>query len=572
VMNVLFLPMFYTSITSAAGFASLALTPIPPVQVFGIFVSIGVILAWIFTITFVPAYIMFIPHTSFKNFGSHHVQDEKPSLMARILNSTGKMVFGWAKLILIVTCMVVIIAIWGISRIQINDNPTKWFAQSHPIRVADQVLNDHFGGTYMAYLVLEPQEVQEDIHGFRKELIDRLSSHSSELRKDYPLAPSVFNEVIDYLKKNQQEFSSSEDLVHHLSQFASDKIESHEHEAAYTWEEVSLFLDEQKQSSQIFKNPHILSYISGLQKALLHTGIVGKSNSLTDIVKTVHRELFRGQDNEYRIPDSSQAVAQCLLTYQNSHRPHDLWHFVTPDYRKTSLWIQLKSGDNKDMEKVVKAVKEYVQNNPPPVPLTHNWFGLTYINVVWQNKMVKGMLMAFMGSFLIVFLMTTILYRSVLWGGLAMIPLTVTIGFIYGTVGIVGKDYDMPVAVLSSLSLGLAIDFAIHFLSRSKSMYLEHNSWAETSESIFGEPARAITRNVMVITIGFLPLLAATLVPYKTVGIFLASIMVISGVGTLIILPSLIKIFASRLFPLGKVMGPTCNCVLCIATSATVAA
>jgi len=45
-----------------------------------------------------------------------------------------------------------------------------------------------------------------------------------------------------------------------------------------------------------------------------------------------------------------------------------------------------------------------------------------------------------------------------------MIPLTVTITLIYGIIGLVGKDYDMPVAVLSSLTLGLSVDFAIHFL------------------------------------------------------------------------------------------------------------
>ncbi|MFN2368321.1 MAG: RND family transporter, partial [Desulfurivibrionaceae bacterium] len=56
VMGHLFMPMLYTSLTSAAGFASLALTPIPPVQAFGIFVAIGIMLAWLFTIVFVPAY------------------------------------------------------------------------------------------------------------------------------------------------------------------------------------------------------------------------------------------------------------------------------------------------------------------------------------------------------------------------------------------------------------------------------------------------------------------------------------------------------------------------------------
>lgn len=58
-MDNLFLPMLYTSLTSAAGFASLALTPIPPVQVFGIFVAAGIMVAWVCTVTFVPAYIMF---------------------------------------------------------------------------------------------------------------------------------------------------------------------------------------------------------------------------------------------------------------------------------------------------------------------------------------------------------------------------------------------------------------------------------------------------------------------------------------------------------------------------------
>ena len=54
VMARLFMPMLYTSLTSAAGFASLALTPIPPVRVFGIFVASGILIAWLLTITFIP--------------------------------------------------------------------------------------------------------------------------------------------------------------------------------------------------------------------------------------------------------------------------------------------------------------------------------------------------------------------------------------------------------------------------------------------------------------------------------------------------------------------------------------
>ena len=73
-------------------------------------------------------------------------------------------------------------------------------------------------------------------------------------------------------------------------------------------------------------------------------------------------------------------------------------------------------------------------------------------------------------------------------------------------------------------------------------------SWDAAIKEMFEEPGRAITRNVIVIAIGFTPLLAAPLVPYITVGVFLASIMAISGVGTLFILPSLITLLQKRLF------------------------
>ena len=99
---------------------------------------------------------------------------------------------------------------------------------------------------------------------------------------------------------------------------------------------------------------------------------------------------------------------------------------------------------------------------------------------------------------------------------ICMIPLTITTAVIYGIMGLIGTDYDMPVAVLSALTLGTAVDFAIHFLERSRASFAETGSWQSSASVMFGEPARAISRNVLVIAIGFLPLLAAPLVPYKS--------------------------------------------------------
>jgi predicted RND superfamily exporter protein len=162
--------------------------------------------------------------------------------------------------------------------------------------------------------------------------------------------------------------------------------------------------------------------------------------------------------------------------------------------------------------------------------------------------MVRGMMGSLAGSFVVVLVMMTLLFRSLLFGALAMIPLTVTITLIYGIIGLVGKEYDMPVAVLSALTLGLSVDFAIHFLQRARDLQKEHGSWREASKLMFKEPALAISRNAIIIAIGFTPLLLAPLVPYRTVGFFLATIMLVSWLATLFILPALLTVWEKTAF------------------------
>ncbi|MDY6823699.1 MAG: MMPL family transporter [Thermodesulfobacteriota bacterium] len=569
VMNTLFMPMLYTTITTAVGFGSLALVPIPPVQVFGIFVVFGVIMAWLWTITFVPAYIMFIRPETLENFGTNSTEGEG-STLSRILFATGRMTFRHAGLIMIGIAVLTAGAIYGITLIRINDNPIKWFTKSHPIRVADRVLNEHFGGTYMAYLTLEADVPEYSETAF----VNSLKTDLAEKKTATP-GLAAFDTISKALLTKAEQVSKTVDTrpkaLDQLEAFVDDKLFTAPMDQYDAWEAAMDVVAAQKGRGQPFKQPEVLRFIADLQSYLLKTGVVGKSNSLTDIVKTVRRELVSGKPADFTVPDSVNGVAQALLQYQNSHRPQDLWHLVTPDYTKSVMWVQLTSGDNIKMQKVVDAVKSYMASAEAPagIRLHHDWFGLTYINVIWQQKMVNGMLNAFMGSFLVVFLMMTILYRSALWGLLSMIPLTVTILFIYGIIGWIGKDYDMPVAVLSALSLGLAVDYAIHFLTRSRMLYLEHGSWESACGPVFGEPALAISRNAIVIGVGFLPLLAAPLVPYKTVGIFIAAILVVAGLSSLLILPSLITLLEKPLFPKTRRWGVICNVATCIISAIT---
>lgn len=542
VMKVLWQPMLFTTLTTTTGFASLAFTPIPPVQTFGIFVAIGVFFAWALTVTLIPAYIMLMPERAFSGFGmgaKGGASDHEATPLARFLHGVGAFAVARSKLVVVVFLVALVGAGYGITQIRINDNPVKWFAPNHEIRVADRALNQRFGGTYMAYLALSAS--QEDDAGAMADEIDKQLAGLAT-----PAAQNLAREA----REQSAKAGSADELLATLRASAETARDaSSGDDDWYAWDDTLLALDAAAQSRGIFKSPEVLRYIEKLQLYLGETGLVGKSNSLTDIVKTVHRDLLLGNEEAFRIPDTRAAVAQTLITFQNSHRPQDLFKLVTPDYRKSVVWLQLKSGDNVDMSAVIDAVDKYFVENPPPQAISHDWFGLTYINVVWQDRMVSGMARAFLGSFIIVLILMTLLFRSFAWGLLSMAPLTITIGIIYGAIGLIGKDYDMPVAVLSSLSLGLAIDYAIHFNVRSRQLYRKFGDWTQTAKAAFGEPARAIFRNVVVIGAGFLPLLLAPLVPYQTVGVFISAILVLAGVATLLLTPALITVFQKSLFP-----------------------
>ncbi|GBE16002.1 MMPL family protein [bacterium BMS3Abin14] len=556
VMRELFTPMLYTSLTTLVGFGSLMMAPIPPVKVFGGFVALGVFVAWLLTVTLIPAYIMlFLPESKLENFGA--VIDEKSSKarspLAELLIMSGSFTRRRATPILLVTAIVLGISIYGITLIRINDNPVKWFVKSHPIRIADTILNKHFGGTYEAYLIFEPPATPQTLH---RELEPTIHFLDQEAQSTEPAMASIIATLKDRLAAREKGEAAAEkpnpiNVLEGLSQDLDKTTADVPEDNVALWDEIdtlSAGLEDERTSLNTFKDPATLRYIAKLQKHLAADPVVGKTNGFTDIIKKVNMELLGGKTEELRIPDSPAMVAQASLLFQGSHNPDFIWHLVTPDYRRLNLWLQLKSGDNRDMESVVKDTEAYLKNNPPPVPLNHAWAGLTYLNVVWQDRMVRGMLMSLASSYVVVLLMMMFLFRSILWGILSMIPLTVTISFIYGASGLIGKDYDMVMAILSSMTLGMSIDFAIHYIERARELYNMTHSWPKVSEIMSMAPARAITRNAIVIAVGFLPLLLSSLTPYKSVGVLLATIMILSGVGTLLILPALIEKMQKHLF------------------------
>lgn len=454
-MDGLYRAMLFTSVTTAIGFLSLALAPIPPVQVFGLFIAVGVVIAWVLTHTLLPALFALLAVRPLPAGGAGR---PRGLFLDPVLGWIGRAAFGRARAVLVAALVLLALGAMGILRLRSDDNPVRWFRPGHPMRVADDALNRDFGGTYMAHLILE---------------------------------------------------GDGPDAAH---------------------------------------RPEAVAFIDRVQRRLAQDPDVGKTSSVADIVRRLNQVVHDGDPAYDRVPDSQEAIGQLLFLFQGSGDPNDLDNFVDPDGRQANIWVQMRSGDNHVMARVEEELAGYLRTDPPPAGAVVHWSGLNHINRVWQGLMVSGMLRAVLGSFLVVFLLMALEFRSLWAGALSMLPLTVAIILSYGLIGFSGKRYDMPIAVCSALSLGLAVDFAIHFLERYRFHFSRTRDREAANAAVFGAPARAIARNAIVISLGFLPLLFSTLTPYVTVGLFFASLMVASALATLFLLPAAMRFLAPRVF------------------------
>ena len=309
---------------------------------------------------------------------------------------------------------------------------------------------------------------------------------------------------------------------------------------------ATLYLVASGSQDDALQEPAALRSLQDLQTYLESKPLVGNTFSVADYVQRVNRVLH-GDDPKYdAIPDSNLEIAQYLLLLQMGIQPRDLNNMVDYPYRKANLIVQLKSWDAVDARHLLTDALNYVAAHPIPGAEVKP-AGIAYFNMVWNEEVLVGMLSGFVASSILVLLLLVLDYRSLKWGLVSFIPLLFTVLLVYGVVGFVGKDFDMPISVLSTLSLGLAVDFAIHFVCRFQQRYRETGDLAGALEWTVARPGKGILRNAMLFASGFAVMLFAQLTPYITVGAFMIAIMLLSATATIVLLPAVISLAGRRL-------------------------
>ncbi len=137
-LRVNFSPVFLTSLTTVIGFVSLNFSDAPPFRDLGNITAIGVIAAWIYSISFLPAFLAVVPLKA----GTR--REAGNSAMERL----AEFVLRWRRgLFWGMTAVVVLLAVW-IPRIELNDQFVNYFEPSIPFRAETDFAMENLSGIY----------------------------------------------------------------------------------------------------------------------------------------------------------------------------------------------------------------------------------------------------------------------------------------------------------------------------------------------------------------------------------------------------------------------------------------
>ncbi len=135
----MFLPILYTVLTTICAFLSLIFSGIKPIIDFGWMMSLGLIVSILVTFTLLPSLL-----SSFTNNDDIDVKDSQRSIITNVLSKFAK---GNTSLIFGSAILVVLLSIYGISKLQVENSFINYFDQETEIYKGMKKIDDELGGT-----------------------------------------------------------------------------------------------------------------------------------------------------------------------------------------------------------------------------------------------------------------------------------------------------------------------------------------------------------------------------------------------------------------------------------------
>ena len=294
-----------------------------------------------------------------------------------------------------------------------------------------------------------------------------------------------------------------------------------------------------------FKNPKILKLVNELQKEAVTLPLIGSSFALTDYLKRMNMVMHSDDVKFNVIPDTVKAVAQYLLLYEMSGDPDNLWKTVDYDYKKMNLVFQLKNDSSKTIHQTIDIIKRY-ESRFKELGVSIKYAGSGYKALIFTELILEGQIKSLVISLFLILVLLSIIFKNIMIGFIGATPIVLTALINFGVMGIFGIPLSSTTALLSSISVGIGIDYAIHFIERYKQFAATSKDKFITASRTMEHSGRAIIFNAFVVISGFLVLIVSVFPPNRELGALVSLNMFTSFIGTISIM--LLLLFKSNVY------------------------
>jgi len=440
-LNLMITPVFLSGLTTLIGFLSLQSHVLPPVHELGILVSFGIVVAFLISMTFLPAALALLP------FPLHIQSSSSSGRLDRFLNNWGTYFTRHNKGFLLAFTFAIIIIASGIQRIEVDTNPVYFWDAKSELRKSSDFIDKEFGG----------------------------SSQLSILAKGDIKSPEFLRKI----------------------------------------EELSTYLKTKEQVTSV--------------------------SSIVDQLKLMNRAFHADSAEYYKIPDTREEVAQYLLLYTLSGDAEDLDQFVDYDYEKAQIIARIVETGSAASYQLYLDILNHIRTifNESEFPSVT---GMTAFVGVLADMVVKGQIRSLIISIILVSLVTGVIFRSPVAGMLSVLPLTGAMLIVFGLMGFLGIRLDMATVMLSSIMIGVGIDYTIHFLYRCRLEVQKGFSLKAAIPITLQTSGKGILYNGLSVTTGFVVFLLSGFLPIYFFGFLIVISVMVCLLGALTVTPALLMI------------------------------
>jgi len=260
-----------------------------------------------------------------------------------------------------------------------------------------------------------------------------------------------------------------------------------------------------------------------------------------DILKEMNQAMHNGDPAFYRVPESRELVAQYLLLYGMSGNQEDLDVLITQDNSYIRLACQgVDMGTHRYFD-----LKHETEDRAAELQFSSEAFHFTGRSLLAQralSNVIRDMLVSIFTAFAAIFITVSILYRSIKVGLVSMVPNVIPLVFTMGFMGFWGMTLRTSTVIIFAISLGIAVDDTIHYITRFREELIRTNDYSRSMYNTLRSAGRAIVLTTLIMISGFLVLLVSNFKATKDFGL-LASITIAAAlVGSILFLPAALNL------------------------------